>query len=154
MKRNALLPTGDANGLSAIAADLADQGTSRKPHRLFAVLGVVDCRRVATDADTGLESATVRFRRVEVLLADDLPTAEKLIRRALENRSGETTLPLDLEDEINELFRDMASPQSSVDPDEMPRDPDEDDDGDETGDDSDDDFETDDDDDWEDDGGK
>lgn len=118
VKTNALLPKGDENGLSAIAAVLVDEGASRSPKRLRAVLAIVDTKRVGIDSDTGEEQATVRFRRVEVLLADDLGEAEKLIRRALEFRSGQAVLPLDLEDEITQAFRDMADPDSPVDPDE------------------------------------
>jgi hypothetical protein len=118
VKRNALLPKGDENGLAAIAAILADEGTGRQPARLRAVLAIVDCQRVSIEADTHDEVATVRFRRIEVLLSSDLPAAEKLIRRALEGRSGETTLPLELEDEIQQAFSDMADPTSPEDPDE------------------------------------
>lgn len=108
VKTNAILPRGDDNGLAPVAAQLADEATGRAPKQLRAVLGIVDCRRVAVDADTGDEVATVRFRRVELLLPGDLPEAEKLIRRALEARSGQTTLPLELEDEIRQAFADMA----------------------------------------------
>ncbi|MCL2582949.1 MAG: hypothetical protein FWE35_10875 [Streptosporangiales bacterium] len=108
VRTNALLPKGEDNGLALIAGELAAEATGMRPARLWAVLGIVDCRRVSVDADTGEEMATVRFRRVELLLPDDLPTAEKLIRRALEHRSGATTLPLEMEDEIRQAFADMT----------------------------------------------
>jgi hypothetical protein len=124
VKSNALLPAGEENGVAWVAGQLADEATGRKPRRLRAVLGIIDARRVAIDADNGQEVATVRFRRIEVLLADDLPAAEKLIRRALEARSGATTLPLELQDELDELFAAMRDPGSTVDPEDMPADPD------------------------------
>ena len=122
VKTNALMPNGDENGLSAIAADLAAEGKGIKPPRLRAVIALVDCRRVTVDADTHEEVATVRFRRVEVLLPADLPAAEKLIRRALEYRSGQATLPLELEDDLEAAFRDMVDADSPDDPD-RPDDP-------------------------------
>jgi hypothetical protein len=99
VKTNAMLPRGEPNGLADIATDLI-----KDPKRFRAVIGIVDCRRVTTDSDTGDQAATVRFRRVEPLLASDLPAAEQLIRRALESRSGLEQLPLDLEDEIHQAF--------------------------------------------------
>jgi hypothetical protein len=99
VKTNAMLPRGEGNGLADIATDLI-----KEPKRYRAVIGIVDCRRVSTDSDTGEQTATVRFRRVEPLLASDLPAAEQLIRRALESRSGLEQLPLDLEDEIHQAF--------------------------------------------------
>lgn len=112
VKTNAILPRGENNGLASVARALADEATGRAPKKLRAVLGIIDCRRVAVDADTGEEIATVRFLRLEVLLACDLGGAEQLIRRALEYRSGETTLPLELEDEIRQAFADMAAPDT------------------------------------------
>jgi hypothetical protein len=120
VKTNAIMPKGETNGLSAIASELVAEGKGETPHRLRAVIAIIDCRRVSIDADSKDEVATVRFRRVEVLLPGDLPEAEKLIRRALEKRSGLATLPLELETELEETFRDMT-----IDPDHPGSDPDE-----------------------------
>lgn len=116
IRTNALMPSGEENGLAAIASELAAEGRGDRTPRLRAVIALVDCRRVTTDADTHESIATVRFRRVEVLLPADLPAAEKLIRRALEYRSGQATLPLELEDDLEQAFRDMAE----VDPEAPP----------------------------------
>lgn len=96
------LPGGDNNGASAIGADLV-----RDPKRLHPMIVIVDCRRVATDNDTGEQTATVRVRRIEALLREDLPAAERLLRRALEFRTGKAVLPLELEDEINAAFQQL-----------------------------------------------
>lgn len=109
-----------------IAGELVEEGANRRPKRLRAVLAIIDAKRVNIDSDSGQEVVTVRFKRVELLLPSDLSAAEKLIRRALEARSGQTTLPLDLEDEISQAFAEMADPNSAVDPDDMPDDPDND----------------------------
>jgi hypothetical protein len=116
VKTNAVLPKGDENGLYSIAAELIAD-----PKRYRAVIAIVDCRRVTIDSDNGEEAATIRIRRAEVVLPGDLSAAERLIRRALEHRTGQTTLPLDLEDEIEQTFRELA--EAGPDPD--PEDPDE-----------------------------
>jgi hypothetical protein len=123
VKKQSILPGGDENGLLDIAPQLVAEGANRAPKKLRAVIGIVDCRRVGIDSDTGEEVATVRWRRVEVLLNDDLGQAEKLVRRALEARSGQTTLPLELEDDIRQAFKDMTDPDSPEDPDDGPDDP-------------------------------
>ena len=99
VRTNALLPKGEGNGLNEIATDLC-----KDQKRLRVVIGFVDCRRVTIDSDTADQVATVRFRRVEVLLPGDLGEAERLLRRALESRSGQEQLPLELEDEITKAF--------------------------------------------------
>jgi hypothetical protein len=115
VKGTALLPKGEANGLSAIADHLL-----RDPRKMRAALIMFDCRRGTEDYDADDTVLTVRVRRVEPLLSADLGEVEKLVRRALEARTGLTTLPMELEDEISELFRDMAEPGSAEDPDEEP----------------------------------
>lgn len=122
VKTNAVLPKGEENGLADIAGALVAEGTGRAPKRLRAVIAIIDTKRVGIESDTGEENATVRFRRVEVLLPADLGAAEKLLRRALEARSGQTTLELELEDEIRQAFEQMANPDSPDDPDD-PDDP-------------------------------
>lgn len=108
IRNTAILPKGEENGLSPIAGNLVEEGSNRAPRRFYAAIVVLDCKRVAIDSDSGQEVATVRFRRIELLLPGDLAAAEKLIRRALEHRSGQTTLPLDLEDEIRDAFEAMT----------------------------------------------
>jgi len=93
------LPAGDANGLAAIISDLI-----RDPHKMHVLIAIADCRKVTTDNDTGDIIPTVRIRRIEAVHHDDLPAAEKLMRRALEHRSGKTVLPLDLEDDVRAVF--------------------------------------------------
>jgi hypothetical protein len=118
VKTQAVLPKGEENGLADIAGALVAEGSGRAPKKLRAVIAIIDTKRVGIESDTGEENATVRFRRVEVLLTVDLGAAEKLLRRALEARSGQTTLELELEDEIRQAFEQMANPDSPIDPDE------------------------------------
>ena len=120
VKTNALLPKGEENGLADIAGILVAEGAGRAAKRLRAAIVIFDTKRVGIESDTGEEVATVRFRRVEVLLATDLGQAEKLIRRALEARSGQTTLELELEDEIRQAFESMQDPTGPDDPEDGP----------------------------------
>src|SRR5215472_18600015 len=107
VKTNAIMPKGDTNGLSAIAADLVREAKGEAPPRLRAVICLVDARRATVDKDTGDWSVTVRVRRAEVLLQGDQPEAEKLIRRALEARTGQAVLSLELERDLEAAFADF-----------------------------------------------
>jgi len=115
VKTNALMPSGQTNGLDSIASELVAEAKGEIPSRLRAVIALVDAKRANVDKDSGAWTVTVRFRRVEVLLPSDLPEAEKLIRRALEKRSGQTVLSLELEQDLESAFEvDFTQP----DPDE------------------------------------
>lgn len=96
------LPKGDADGLSQLAGALVEN-----PHRVHVAILLMDCSKVITDQDTGDTIPTARIRRVEVVRREDLQQAERLVRRALEERSGTTVLPIELEDEITAAFADV-----------------------------------------------
>jgi hypothetical protein len=116
IKPTALLPKGEANGFVAIAKELRDE-----PLKLRAALIVFNAKRGTEDYDAADTLITVRVLRVARLLPQDLAHAEAMLRRAVEFDSGETTLPLDLEDEIRTAFEGMKEPDSTVDPDEPER---------------------------------
>lgn len=96
------LPQGDSNGLLVISRSLVDE-----PHRVHAVIALIDCKKITTDNDSGEVEPTARIRRIEVITGEDLKLAEQVIRRALEKRTGATTLPLDLEDELDQVFSEL-----------------------------------------------
>lgn len=99
MNLSGKLPEGDANGLGAIENQLiAEPGTK------CVVLAVVDAAKTTTNLDTGETVATARIRRIEPLLEDDLPHARRLLQRAFEKRTGQVTLPFELEQELEEAF--------------------------------------------------
>lgn len=101
VKLSSHLPqVGDANGLTHIADDLCAE-----PGRVHVGIVLIDTKSVSTDIDTGETTPTARVRRIEMVPAGDLKDAERLMRRALEQRSGATVLPLELEDEISSVFR-------------------------------------------------
>lgn len=93
------LPGGDANGLVTIARALIDS-----PHDVHVVVGLVDCKRITTDNDSGEIVPTARIRRIEVIAGDDKDLAAKMMRRALETRTGKTVLPFDLEEDLRAAF--------------------------------------------------
>lgn len=96
------LPGDDANGLIGLGDEMLDN-----PTKVHAVLMLIDCKLVETDQDSGATTVKARIRRAERIRRDDLPTAEKLVRRALEGRSGGEVLPMELEDEITAAFSDI-----------------------------------------------
>lgn len=87
------------NGLNAIARELLDDPLTR-----HLVIAVVDCSKITTDTATGARDATVRVLRIEQVHPDDVTEAERLVRRALEYRSGETVLPIDIEKDLTSWF--------------------------------------------------
>ena len=93
------LPGGDANGLVAIARDLIDN-----PHEIHVVIALVDCKKTTTDNDSGAVEPTARIRRIEVIDGPDKDLAAKMMRRALEQRTGKTVLPFDLEEDLRAAF--------------------------------------------------
>jgi len=113
VKGTALLPKGEANAFVAFADELL-----KDPRRKRAALIIFDCKRGTEDYDQGDTVITIRVRRAEMLLASDLPAAEKLIRRAAEARNDQPVLPLDVEDEIQQVFKEMTAPDSPDDPDD------------------------------------
>lgn len=87
------------NGLDAIGRDLLDHPKQRRM-----VLALVDCSRIVEKVDTGEHEPTVRILRIEQVAPDDQAEAERLVRRALEHRSGDTVLPIDIERDLESWF--------------------------------------------------
>ncbi len=102
VKLSGKLPGGDGNGLARISGQLV-----KLPHKVQVLVALVDSCKTITDTDSGDTIPVVRIRRVEVVRTQDLKEAERLIRRALEARTGETVLPLELEDEISAAFENI-----------------------------------------------
>jgi hypothetical protein len=94
------LPAGDGNGLVAILSELV-----RDRQQVFAAICLLDGKKVVIDKDTGEKVPTVRVRRIEVVLdGEDMRVARRLMERALSRRTGQETLPYDLEAEIDMAF--------------------------------------------------
>lgn len=93
------LPKGDGNGLDALARDLIDN-----PRDVHVVVALVDCKKTTTDNDDGTVEPTARIRRIEAITDEDKELAAKMLRRALEKRTGKTVLPFDLEEDMRAAF--------------------------------------------------
>lgn len=93
------LPEGNGNGLAPIASDLVST-----PGRLHVVVALVDCCRITEDIDTGDTIPTARIRKIEVIDGQDKHLAQRMLRRAMEERTGQTVLPMDLEDDLRAAF--------------------------------------------------
>lgn len=93
------LPAGEGNGLTAIARQLIDS-----PHDIHVAVILIDCKKITTDNDTGEIVPTARIRRVEPITGADRDLAAKMLRRALETRTGKTVLPFDLEEDLRAAF--------------------------------------------------
>lgn len=98
-KLSPALPEGDGNGLTAIARALID-----RPHEVHVVVALVDCKTTAVHHDNEEHVPTARIRRIEVVRGDDRKVAQQMMRRALEDRTGQTVLPIDMENELREAF--------------------------------------------------
>jgi hypothetical protein len=102
-KLSGTLPGGDNNGLNGLARAL-----TADPHKTAIIVAVVDCKSITIDTDTGDKVATVRIRRVEPIDPQDTDTAQRLLKRGLERRTGAVMLPIDLEDELTALFANLV----------------------------------------------
>lgn len=97
-KLNSGLPKGDGNGLGAISHDLVHE-----PHKIHVAVMLIDCKSITTDADSGDVTPTARIRRIEVI-QQDKDIVAKLLRRAMEDRTGQVVLPFDLEEDLRGAF--------------------------------------------------
>lgn len=93
------LPQGDGNGLESITRQLIDE-----PHQVHVVVALIDCKKITTDSDDGTVEPTARIRRIEVIDKADKDLANKMLRRALERRTGKAVLPFDLEEDLRAAF--------------------------------------------------
>lgn len=93
------LPAGDGNGLGAIASALVSN-----PHDIHVVVALIDCKKTTVDNDSGEVVPTARIRRIEPITEADRDLAAKMLRRALEKRTGKTVLPFDLEEDMRAAF--------------------------------------------------
>jgi hypothetical protein len=92
------LPNGQNNGLDSIASQLVNE-----PAKTHICIVVLDCKKVETDTDSGDVIPHARIRRIEPINEDRNKVA-MLLRRALEERTGETLLPFDTEEEMEGIF--------------------------------------------------
>lgn len=94
------LPAGEANGLAAIARDLVEHPTAA-----HVIVAIIDTKSIRTLVDDGTRVATVRVRRIEAISdPGDRDQLRRLLMREYERRTGQVTLPFDLEVEVRRAF--------------------------------------------------
>jgi hypothetical protein len=103
VKMTSGLPKGHVNnGLPSIAGELVERPAGR-----HVAVVVIDTARITIDTDTDRATPTVRVLRVEpITRPDDLKVLRRLLTRAVEERIGQTTLPIEMEAAIREVFGD------------------------------------------------
>lgn len=93
------LPDGNKNGLASIAHLLVDD-----PSGVHVAIVLLDCSRLVTSVDDGSVLPTARIRAIEPIAeGPDAVELRRLLRRAVEKRTGATELPLELERALDEL---------------------------------------------------
>lgn len=99
------LPKGERNGLPALVTDLIKDP---KTPRLAVVL--INTSKITRDSDTGDEVPTVRILGIEPMIAsEDAAVLDRLVRRAVERRTGSVELPFELEEAIDSIRIDAES---------------------------------------------
>lgn len=100
------LPSGEANGLAAIVRALVDD-----PGAVHVLVVLADCVKVTQLVESGATVPTVRIRRVEAISdPDDMAALRRLLMREYERRTGQPTLPLELENDVEAAFGGVETP--------------------------------------------
>jgi hypothetical protein len=94
------LPAGVTNGLAALLPELLDDPTAVR-----AAIVLIDVNKITEDPGTGDRVPQVRIRSIEPITGDtDAEEIRRMFRRAVERRTGQPELPLELEREIDAIF--------------------------------------------------
>jgi len=101
-KLRSALPKGDGNGLTAISRALIDS-----PDQIHVVIALIKTKSLSTEVDSGEVEATAYIRRIEVVVKGDHEVAYRLLERALEKRTGMTTLPFELGEDLRVAFGEL-----------------------------------------------
>ncbi len=107
VKITSKLPEGTANGLVTLWRHLIDQ-----PSDAVVVVAILDTKQLTTEIDDGEVTPTARILSIEPIGGPDSKEARRLLRRAYEKRTGENTLPLDLEKAIDSIGDFVVDPDT------------------------------------------
>jgi len=102
-KLSGSLPKEDRNGIGHLVGQFVED-----PTRRHVLIAVVDTAKVTQNVDTGDEEPTLRILRVEQIRPEDAASGERLMRRAMQERTGQSTLALYLADEISAIFQEAS----------------------------------------------
>jgi len=106
MKLKSTLPKGDADGLTPMEGRLDAQSEASQ----VVVISILDVVSRTETLVTHERELTLRMRRVEALLPGDSEHARRMLQRAFEARTGVTTLPIDLEEDLRSSFINDIDP--------------------------------------------
>ena len=106
MKLKSTLPKGDADGLTPMEGRLDAQSEASQ----VVVISILDVVSRTESLVTHERELTLRLRRVEALLPGDVERARRMLQRAFESRTGVTTLPIDLEEDLRTAFKEDVDP--------------------------------------------
>lgn len=104
MKLNGTLPKGDADGLSAVEAPAIKAVAKGSPKPIVAIV-ILEPAKLDEDLHTRQKELRLSIRRVEALLAEDVEAATRLLQRSFESRTGQATLPIELENDIKDALK-------------------------------------------------
>lgn len=102
MKMKGTLPKGESNGISALEPKIL-----KKSHPIVALVVLDEAGRYQ-DHETLEWEVTLKIRRIEAVLAEDIEAATRLVQRAYESRTGDATLPIELEEEIRDALKGVS----------------------------------------------
>lgn len=103
MKLIGTLPKDTANGLDVRLSRMVNN-----PEETHLAVLRLRTASITEKVDTGEREPALKILGIEAVLPQDAKEAERLLRRALEDRNGVTTLPIEIEDEITAAFREAA----------------------------------------------
>ena len=103
MKLKSALPKGDADGLTPLEGRLDVAEPTAVPVQVVAIV-ILNLVSRTESLVTGERELTLGLRRIEARLPDDAEHASRMLLRAFEKRTGQTTLPIDLEDDLRAAF--------------------------------------------------
>jgi len=106
------LPSGEANGLAAIVRQLVDD-----PEAVHVLVVLADVVKTTHLVESGNTVPTLRIRRIEAIGdGGDRAQLQRLLQREYERRTGQPTLPLELEEDVRAAFGDDGAPPPPPEP--------------------------------------
>lgn len=100
---SAKLPSGEGNGLGPLVRQAISE-----PETVHTAIVLLTTKKIVRDVDEDSTIPVMRILRAEVVSsAGDLRDAERLVRRALERRTGQPTLDFEQEAELEAAFRQL-----------------------------------------------
>lgn len=108
VRLSGILPPGAFNGLTEVADEFVGDTAGRQ-----IVVALIEVKHVVQDVEKARQVVVLKIARVEAISReDDQRAMKRIMMRANEERSGQTVLPFDTEDEIDSFFGEWAAEQA------------------------------------------